>query len=55
MAQALEALQPKGRLYVVIRTRQGAGSMREFLESLFGNCDDVERGSGYRVLMSQKL
>ena len=55
MSEAWSALEHKGRLYIVIRTKQGAGSMRDFLEELFGNCEDVERGSGYRVLMSQKL
>jgi len=55
MSEALEALLPNGRLFIVIRTKQGAGSMRDFLETLFGNCEDVERGSGYRVLMSLKI
>lgn len=55
MSEAREALSDGGRLYIVIRTKQGAGSMRDYLEGLFGNCEDVERGSGYRVLLSTKL
>lgn len=54
MAEAHGALTQNGSLYIVIRTKQGAGSMRDYLEALFGNCEDVERGSGYRVLRSMK-
>lgn len=54
MSEARSAIVPGGRLFAVIRTKQGAGSMKEFLEGLFGNCEDVERGSGYKVLMSRK-
>lgn len=50
MSQAIDALEVGGRLYVVIRTRQGAASLRGFLEELFGACEEPERGSGYRVL-----
>ncbi|HNZ08768.1 MAG TPA: methyltransferase [Bacillota bacterium] len=55
MSEAKVALTGGGRLYIVIRTRQGASSMKDYLDGLFGNCEDVERGSGYRVLMSRKL
>ena len=54
MAQAMEALSDGGRLYVVIRTRQGAASLRAYLAELFGNCDEPELGSGYRVLRCRK-
>lgn len=54
MAQAREALSDGGRLYAVIRTRQGAASMKSFLAELFGNCDEPELGSGYRVLRCRK-
>lgn len=54
MAQAREALAEGGRLYAVIRTRQGAASLRAYLAELFGNCDEPELGSGYRVLRCYK-
>jgi 16S rRNA (guanine1207-N2)-methyltransferase len=50
MKDAHANLQKDGQLFVVIRTRQGAGSMRDYLEGLFGNTDEPERGSGYRVI-----
>lgn len=45
------ALRPGGRLYLVIRTQQGAESLRRYLESVFGSdhCRLRERASGYRV------
>lgn len=54
MAQAKEALCDGGRLYAVIRTRQGAASLKSYLTELFGNCDEPELGSGYRVLRCRK-
>jgi 16S rRNA (guanine1207-N2)-methyltransferase len=54
MNEAKNALEEGGGLYIVIRTRQGAGSMRDYLQQLFGNCEEPERGSGYRVLECRK-
>ena len=54
MTEAKDALTEGGRLFIVIRTRQGAGSMREYLTGLFGNCEEPERGSGFRVLECTK-
>lgn len=54
MVQASGALKEAGRLYAVIRTRQGAASLKAFLTELFGNCDEPELGSGYRVLRCRK-
>lgn len=54
MEQARDHLNPGGRLYVVIRTSQGADSMRKHLKGLFGEARDVEKESGYRVIVSEK-
>ncbi len=54
MIQAKGSLTDGGRLYAVIRTRQGAASLKSFLNELFGNCDEPELGSGYRVLRCRK-
>lgn len=48
--EAFRHLRRGGSLYLVVRTRQGAGSLKEHLRSVFGNGEDVERGGGYRVL-----
>ncbi len=50
LAQGFRALRPGGCLQVVIRTRQGAKSLQAYLEDLTGNCETVERKSGFRVL-----
>lgn len=52
--QAHERLLPGGAFYAVIRKQQGAPSAKAFLESLFGNCQAVGRGSGYHVLKCEK-
>lgn len=44
-----------GRIYVVIQTKQGAGSTVSELERLFGNCSVLNIKSGYRVLKSVKM
>lgn len=43
-----------GRLWLVARTRQGAGSLQERMADAFGNAEIVRRGSGYKVLRSTK-
>ncbi|MBQ6476105.1 MAG: class I SAM-dependent methyltransferase [Clostridia bacterium] len=43
-------LNEGGSLYIVIRKKQGAPSAKQFLASLFGNCETVERQGGYHVL-----
>jgi len=50
-----DALRPGGCLLVVIRTKQGAKSLEAYLKELAGNCETVERKSGYRVLKCCKL
>ncbi|MDF2676738.1 MAG: class SAM-dependent methyltransferase [Bacillota bacterium] len=51
---AYEHLNIGGKLYVVIQKKQGAGSTKEKLISLFGNCEVVEKKSGYFIFRSEK-
>ena len=52
--EAYRHLNPKGKLYVVIQKKQGAPSTMEKLNLLFGNCEILERKSGYHILCSVK-
>jgi len=47
-------LKEEGRFYMVVRTKQGAKSYEEKIEEVFGNCETVDRESGYRVLKGVK-
>ncbi|NLJ75615.1 MAG: class I SAM-dependent methyltransferase [Firmicutes bacterium] len=49
LTEAYHFIKPGGGLMVVIRTKQGAKSMERYLTDLFGNCETVDRGSGFRV------
>lgn len=51
---AYEHLNDGGKLYVVIQKKQGAGSTKEKLISLFGNCELAEKKSGYFIFRSEK-
>lgn len=51
---AYEHLNLGGKLYVVIQKKQGAPSSMQKLESLFGNCEVIERKAGYHILCSEK-
>ena len=51
--EAREHLRPGGSFWIVARTRQGAVPIAERVASVFGGCDVVARGSGYRVLRSR--
>lgn len=54
LSEAYHALRPGGCLLVVMRTKQGAKSLQRYLKELAGNCDTLERKSGYRILSSCK-
>lgn len=47
-------LKPGGRLFMVAMTKQGAKTLKAHMEEVFGNAEDVEKGSGYRVIRSEK-
>lgn len=52
--EAYKALEPKGELFVVIQKKQGAPSSKEYIESLFGNCDIILKDAGYYILHATK-
>ncbi|MCD6323483.1 MAG: class I SAM-dependent methyltransferase [Clostridiales bacterium] len=51
---AFEHLREKGKFYCVIQRKQGAESSKKKLEELFGNCEIINRKSGYHILQSTK-
>ena len=53
-ALAQEKLLNGGSLYVVIRKNQGADSAVKELKRLFGNCETIEKKSGFHILKSVK-
>lgn len=51
---AYDHLNIGGKLYVVIQKKQGASSTKEKLLSLFGNCETVNKKSGYFIFKAIK-
>ena len=49
---ALKHLEHNGKLYVVIQKKQGAESTKAKLQELFGNCQVVNKKSGYFIFCS---
>jgi len=49
---AYEHLRPEGGLVLVIRTSQGAKSMEQKMQQVFGNVSTINIKGGYRVLQS---
>jgi 16S rRNA (guanine1207-N2)-methyltransferase len=52
--QAYQALHCKGWLAAVIMTKQGAKSLEKKMAEVFGNVEEWEKESGYRVVAGQK-
>jgi len=52
---AYEHLAEGGAFYAVIQKKQGMESSANELARLFGNCSDIARKSGYRVLRVGKI
>lgn len=52
--EAKNHLRPGGKILAVIRTKQGAKSLEKFLEQVYGNVTEVEKGGGFRVIQSVK-
>ena len=52
---ALSHLIDGGSLYIVIRKEQGAKSVKDYLEELFGNVAVLAREKGYFVLKASKV
>ena len=51
---AFERLVDGGELWVVIQKKQGAPSSKEYIISLFGNCEIVTKDKGYYILKAVK-
>ena len=47
--QSWAQLNPGGSLVIVIRTNQGAKSAAKYLEELFGEVSEIEKGGGFRL------
>ena len=52
--KAYTCLNKKGNLYLVIQKKQGAPSMKSYMETLFGNVERIALDKGYWVLKSKK-
>ena len=51
---AYEHLNNGGKLYVVIQKKQGAPSSKDKIMSIFGNCEVVDKKSGYFIFRAIK-
>ena len=47
---AYNHLKANGVLYLVINKKHGAPSTKEFLMQLFGNCEVLDKKTGFNVL-----
>lgn len=54
IAEAPSHLLEGGHLWIVVRTRQGASSIQSRMVQAFGNAAVVKRGSGFKVLRSDR-
>ncbi len=54
ISESLGRLVPGGCLWIVVGKKQGAPSMTRFVEEVFGNCQVVQKKSGYWVLRAVK-
>ncbi|MCK9223018.1 MAG: class I SAM-dependent methyltransferase [Limnochordia bacterium] len=54
ISQSFERLYARGSLWLVVRKKQGAASMTEYVHTLFGNCQIVKKKAGYVVLKAVK-
>ena len=52
--QSFEKLEDNGTITVVIKKNLGAGSLKDYMTELFGNCEIWERDKGYYILHSKK-
>ena len=50
-AHSLEHLKPSGRLYLVIRQKQGAESALRYLRTLNPNAQVIEKKNGYWIIL----
>ena len=52
--QSFHHLNNGGTLQIVARHQKGGKDLAKFMESLFGNVEDVAKSSGYRVYLGRK-
>lgn len=52
--EAYDYLANQGTLWVVIRKAQGALSAKDFITSIYGNCEVIHKEKGYFILKAQK-
>lgn len=50
-AEIKEKLNPFGKMYTVIRTKQGAKSAIEYLKTLYCSVNTIEIKAGYRIIV----
>ncbi|ERJ12396.1 class I SAM-dependent methyltransferase [Haloplasma contractile] len=51
---AIDYLNDDGSIWIVLQKKQGAPSIKNKMEALYGNCDVICRDKGYYVLKSNK-
>jgi len=51
---SINFLNPGGSIYMVVQKKQGAPSTVEKLNSIYGNCEVVNRSKGYWIIKSIK-
>lgn len=51
---AWKHLKENGKLYLVINKKHGAPSTKEFLTQLFGNCEILDKKTGFQVMKCVK-
>jgi len=54
-SESIEHLKPGGRLFVVIRDKQGAASALKYLSTLASNTKVIEKNKGYWIILAQPL
>lgn len=52
--QSIDFLNTNGAIYLVIQKKQGANSAFDKLESIYGNCEVINKDAGYWILKSTK-
>lgn len=52
--RAYEMLADGGAFCAVVRTKQGAASAEKKIAEIFGTCDIIGRGAGFKVLLASK-
>jgi 16S rRNA (guanine1207-N2)-methyltransferase len=53
--QSINYLNANGSIYLVIQKKQGSKSAFDKLESIYGNCEVINKDAGYWILKSTKM